>query len=76
MSNLVVGIIALAWFGAGIGIIVVCGRWLKSLREWIEIQMNYVRAHRLNKRREELMAAIKRVGGCPDWETVCRIERE
>lgn len=73
MSNVVFFLLAVVWFAAGIGIILACRRGLKALREWASIQLEAIRAHRLNKRREKLLESIRRVGGCPDWETVCRI---
>lgn len=73
MSNVVLFLLAVVWFAAGIGIILGCCKGLKSLHEWASIQLEAFRAHRLNKRREKLLASIRRVGGCPDWETVCRI---
>lgn len=76
MSNFAFCLLAFAWFGAGIGIMLLIRQGFKSFKAWIEVNATSYRAHRLNKRRESLMASIKRVGGCPDWSTVCRIVKE
>lgn len=73
MSNFAFGLLTFAWFAAGIGIVLLIRSGIKSLREWASIQRTAYKAHRLNKRRESLVASAARHGRCMDWDTACRI---